>query len=79
MTSQQLMLTLDADTFRRVTMTELKRIMGFRDDYIFEGGKTAAAKQLGNAVCPQVSRAIARGIQVREQRYLNEQSLQQAA
>lgn len=44
--------------FRKFTTLELQRIMGFEDNYIFDGSRTAKIKQLGNAVCPPVAQAI---------------------
>lgn len=43
-------------------MKAVKRIMGFPDDYIFLGNKGEQARQIGNAVCPPVARAIAEAI-----------------
>lgn len=39
-----------------------KRLMGFPDDYVFVGRKTDQIKQIGNAVCPPVAKAIAEAI-----------------
>lgn len=39
-----------------------KRIMGFPDNYIFVGKKKEQIKQIGNAVCPPVAKAIAETI-----------------
>lgn len=39
-----------------------KWIMGFPDDYIFFGNQTEQHKQIGNAVCPPVSKAIGESI-----------------
>jgi len=39
-----------------------KKIMGFPHDYIFIGNKGEQIKQIGNAVCPPVSKAIAEAI-----------------
>lgn len=44
---------------RRLSLLEMKRIMGFPDDYDFTAvSRTDAAKQLANAVCPPVIRSI---------------------
>jgi hypothetical protein len=34
--------------------------MGFPDDFVFEGSKTEIARQIGNAVPPNLAAAIAR-------------------
>jgi len=39
--------------------------MGFPEDYEFVGPKRYKYKQIGNAVCPPVSRAIAEAIRDR--------------
>ncbi len=63
LTSDNLVLTADqGETYRRITTVELRRIMGFVDDYIVAGSRTAQARQLGNAVCPPVARAIGEDI-----------------
>ena len=49
---------VDGDRFRRLTITELKRCMGFPDDYILAPGRTRSVRMLGNAVCPPVMRDI---------------------
>tara|TARA_Y100000310_G_C20601730_1_gene773391 strand:+ start:1107 stop:1232 length:126 start_codon:yes stop_codon:yes gene_type:complete len=36
--------------------------MGFPEEYIFLGNDREKAKQIGNAVCPLVSKAIAEAI-----------------
>lgn len=44
---------------RRLSLVEMKRIMGFPDDYDFTAvSRTDAAKQLANAVCPPVISSI---------------------
>lgn len=40
----------DDDEIRRLTITELKRIQSFPDDYILEGNKKDIIMQIGNAV-----------------------------
>jgi DNA (cytosine-5)-methyltransferase 1 len=35
------------------------RIQGFKDEWIFSGGKTAAYRQVGNAFPPPVAFAVA--------------------
>lgn len=44
--------------FRMLDPKELQRAMGFPDEYIIKGNKTESVKQLGNAVPPQMMRAI---------------------
>lgn len=39
---------------RHLSLTEMKRLMGFPDSYKFDVARTYAIKQLANAVCPQV-------------------------
>jgi DNA (cytosine-5)-methyltransferase 1 len=44
---------------RPITHREAARLMGFPDDFLFKGGKTDIAKQIGNAVPPDLAGAIA--------------------
>jgi DNA (cytosine-5)-methyltransferase 1 len=44
---------------RPITHREAARLMGFPDNFIFKGGKTEIAKQIGNAVPPNLAGAIA--------------------
>jgi DNA (cytosine-5)-methyltransferase 1 len=44
---------------RPITHREAARLMGFPDDFIFKGNKTQIAKQIGNAVPPDLAGAIA--------------------
>lgn len=46
----------------KLTIEQYKSLMGFPLDYELFGSKTKQMKQLGNAVCPPVSKAIAEGI-----------------
>lgn len=48
--------------YRFITIDEGKAIMGFPKDYKLTGSLSDKYKQLGNAVCPPVSRAIAQAI-----------------
>lgn len=43
---------------RPITHREAARLMGFPDDFIFKGSKTEIARQIGNAVPPQLAGAI---------------------
>jgi DNA (cytosine-5)-methyltransferase 1 len=45
---------------RPITHREAARLMGFPDDFIFLGSKTEIAKQIGNAVPPDLAAAMAR-------------------
>ncbi|SFW18624.1 DNA (cytosine-5-)-methyltransferase [Selenomonas ruminantium] len=48
---------------RHISINEMKRIMGFQDDYDFSAvSRTDAAKQLANAVCPPVIASICNDI-----------------
>lgn len=47
---------------RSLQLDELKRIQGFPEDYILEGGKTRAMKYIGNSVVPEMAEALANAI-----------------
>ena len=47
---------------RSITVREAARIQGFPDDYYFEYSRTAAFKQIGNAVPPILSRKVAMAV-----------------
>lgn len=47
---------------RPITHREAARLMGFPDDFVFEGSKVDIAKQIGNAVPPPLAGAIAQSV-----------------
>ena len=46
------------DGLPRLTVAMTARLQAFPDDWVFAGGKTAAYRQIGNALPPPVSRAV---------------------
>lgn len=45
-------------THRMLTQKELAAATGFPDGYVFAGNDTEAKKQIGNAVCPDIAKAL---------------------
>jgi len=45
-----------------LTAKELAAATGFPKDYVFIGGDTVAKKMIGNAVCPDLAKALFKSV-----------------
>jgi DNA (cytosine-5)-methyltransferase 1 len=55
----------DKRQIRSISIREAARIQSFPDDFYFEGGQTAAFKQIGNAVPPLMAEGLAKKIKLK--------------
>ncbi len=53
---------LHPEKHRPITHREAARLMSFSDNFIFKGSKTDIARQIGNAVPPELSKAISKTV-----------------
>ena len=63
--------------YRAPTIREISSLMGFPINYQFKGNHNNKHKQIGNAVCVQLSQALANAILKKDniRNYLNELTL----